>query len=356
MVVTKILIVSTAAISSPPENYGGIELVVWLLADGLSKLGHKVALAAPQGSRPPNDNVEIIPTVDVKTQGYQENTAANIYGPRIKDFDLVSDHSHNKFASFYIKDNDLVGKVAYVPTVHNMGTIAYPIRKPSIVCLSQAHANQIEARHGYRCKYVYNGIDITKFKPVLKKKFKTDRYFICGRPNPEKNLLEAIDLCKKANVPCDVVAGRLSVEPVDYAVKVAQSCLFGSPWVYRGQLSHDEKNAIMARARASLITYGGRDSRSFYVEPFGLVAIESLLVGTPVIAYECGALGEIVRQGKDGFVVPLNDQDAIVNAMKEVGNLDPASIYEYAKIQWSHERMARDYEALFKKVLEGEKW
>ena len=357
----RVLIVSTAAMISPPESYGGIEKICFDLADSLGKLGHTVALAAPQGSRPPNDKVEIIPTVDLKTQGYQENTAVEYYGAKIKEWAekgdfVVSDHSHSKFASYYIKDNDLAGKVAYIPTVHNMSTIAYPIRKPSIICLSKSHAEVIEQRHGYCCKYVYNGLDVSQFRPILKKKLKTNRFAIVGRPNPEKNMLEAVDVCKKANVPCDVVAGRLSVEPTDYVVKLAQACLFGTPWVYHAQLTHEAKNQIMARARATLITYGGRDSRGYYQEPFGLVAAESLLLGTPVVGYDCGALREVVRQGVDGFVVPRNDQEALIRAMGEVDALDPQEIHFHAKKQWSHDRMGADYEALFKSVLGGERW
>jgi len=346
-----------------------MELIVYYLAEQLAKQKHEVSIVAPQGSTPPPD-VKLIPTINLATQAYQENSAFEYYKDELtKDYDIIADHSHAKFAS-QMKAIDFK---KYIPTVHTVATPMFPVLKPNLVCLSKAHAKFIHEHFIYDTKYVYNGLDPTIFDVITKKRAKTNRFIFVGRPNPEKGALFAIEYAKRLKVPLDVIAGRLSLEPTDYVLKVAQACTFASPWVYHGVCSHKKKNYMIARAKALLFPLQ-------WEEPFGMTVIEALMSGTPVITFDRGAMAELLGvtpdysrnwldwegQGKVGYLVPVirdsegqvvkGDDDKFIEAMKLIDNVDNEECRRWAVENFSSTVMANNYLKLYKEVMEGNNW
>jgi glycosyltransferase involved in cell wall biosynthesis len=362
----KILLISTAALTTPPQEYGGIELIVWWLADGLSQLGHEVAIVGLEGSTPPNDKVKVF-ILWSKQEAYAETLLADRFSTLLEHFkpDIISDHSHYKVVYPLAKK---LG-IPYVPTSH---TIAIPDLGESKACwtaLSKNHARWLNQKYGITAVPIYNGV---RYLTPARTKWseKSQRFIFVGRPNPEKGALEAIEYCKKRNLPLDVVAGRLKIEPVAYALWVAQECKWGSEIVYHGSVSHDRKFEMFSRARAFL-------NFPNWEEPFGLTVIESMWCGTPVITTDVGAMPELVEDKKTGFIIPVKrdeagapikifnprgveridfDETLVDNALASLQQLDLQYIVQYARSKFSISRMANDYLKTFNDVLDGRVW
>ena len=346
----KVAIISTAALPTPPSNYGGIEAIAYDVADVLGERGHEVTLIATQGSRKP-EKVNLLTTVNPMTEAWQEQTAFQYYGAKLKDFDIVHDMSHSKYAGFYIFEQKKKGekdfdKVKFIANTHTVNLSPLPMAKPNVTCLSSFHSSVIEKKFGVDTRYVYNGVNAMNYT-FMKKKAKTDRFLFLGRPNPEKGCLKAIELCKKVDVPLDVIAGRLASEPIKYAVEVARLCKFGSKWVYHGEVDQKKKAYMLGRARAMIFPLQ-------WDEPFGLTVVEAMISGTPVITYDRAAMSEIVVNGKTGFVCK-NDAE-MLDALKRVDEIDPEACRVHARENFSREKMTTNWEKLYQDILNGQEW
>lgn len=337
----KILLISTAALPTPPVEYGGMEWVVYDLAVSLMLKGHKVSVAAAQGSKFP-DGIELIETVKQGQYGFMEKEALRAYQSRLDEFDIIHDNSHFKlvFSLFRGYEN----KYNYLSTLHTTVSIKYPIINPNLVCVSRSLAAYIDRLYHYNPKAVLNATDLSRYKYS---KEKSDRFLFLARPNPEKGALDAINFCKKLDVPIDVVAGRLAGDPIGYATDVARACTWGSKWVYHGAISHDRKYEFLTNAKALIFPLN-------WQEPFGLNIIEALASGTPVIAYKRASMKEIIIPGKTGFL-PIGPKD-FLDSMRKVDQIKPEDCRADAEKRWHRDRMADDYLKLYDLVRSGERW
>ena len=162
-----------------------------------------------------------------------------------------------------------------------------------------------------------------------------------GRISPEKGVDKAIQIARRAGLPLKIAAKVDNVDRAYYKAKIRR--LLQGPGVeFIGEIAEHAKREFLGRAMALLFPID-------WPEPFGLVMIEAMANGTPVIACRRGSVPEIVEPGVTGFVVESVEE--AVAAVPQAIKLDRRTIRHRFEQRFSVERMARDYIALYEKVL-----
>lgn len=338
----RIAVVAPVWFPVPPSGYGGIELVVSLLADGLVESGHEVTLFASGGSRSKADLVtpmeEPPDPRELGNPWYDAFHAVSAY-LRVDGFDVVHDHA------------GVVGPVCGAmrrgnpPIVH---TLHGPWTDPSrllygtlhrhihLVAVSEAqvHANPDVTYAGV----VPNGIDLDvyPFRSV-----KEDFLIYIGRANPDKGPAEAIEIARRAGLPIKMILKRN--EPTEKAYFESNvEPLLGHDVEMFENVSHETKTDLLGRACAMLFPIR-------WPEPFGLVMTEAMACGTPVVTTNWGAAPEIVVDGVTGF--RRDGGDDLVAALAHVRRLDPAACRAVVAERFSAAAMVRGYERVFESVV-----
>jgi glycosyltransferase involved in cell wall biosynthesis len=365
----KIFLIAPATLPVPPRNYGGVERVVYTLAEGLARHGHQVTLAAPSESVAP-PGVSLLRTGQSgKANG--EKIALEMYRNVLGGFDVVSDHSEKKAVRTFAEAKG----TPYVPTCHTLTLGQADERLSRLVSLSRAHAAYIEARYGVGSRVIYNGIDL-HYYPAVKAMSERENLVYVGRLTPEKGGAEAVKICRRLNLQLDVVEGTAGESMAMKAARmlasigipvdaVASRLYTGSIEIpgllttlreirqggmrYRRNVSESEKLRILGSASALLLPLR-------YQEPFGLTAVEAMGCGTPVIAYRSGAMPELIEQGETGFVVDPEDEGALKDAISGVHSLDPSACRKRVEDHFSSEVMVRSYVTAFEDAVRGTRW
>jgi glycosyltransferase involved in cell wall biosynthesis/predicted SAM-dependent methyltransferase len=357
-----IALISTPFLRTPPDVYGGLELIVAHLGEELAKLGHNVTVFAAKGSKVSGCRViefgEPLNTVQVDWLKAEQN-AYNIYGEMLKEYDIV--HGHNWFGLEY------AAKAKYpqlkVIHTHHGGLMldwwgrSKPPFKLNFVAISQWMKRVYEAQ-GFSSKFVYNGIDMSKY-PFQENK--GDRILFVGRIDKFKQPHVAIELAKKLNVGLDIVGGTQFVIDRSYVDMIRSQC-DGEKIRFHPDVPHEKKVELMQNARALIFP-------SAMGEPFGLVAVEAMACGTPVLAVNDGAIDEIVKTG--GIVCNVyqktltpkgpvyetikNPVESLASAYKLIQHISPRDCRINAE-EFSRENMAQGYLKLYNEVLQGNEW
>lgn len=339
----KIMLISTACLKVPPAHYGGLEMIVYDLAVCLSETGHDVVVAAPIGSELP-EPIELIPTVDVAKNKWDENIALLSYITHTENTDIIHDHSHQKLIYQFLAEHEEDNR--YCSTLHCPTSVLYPVVDPCLITISHDHAMRIRERYGYWSKVVHNGIDLTRF---TYQKEKGDNYLFLGRPNKDKGNLTAIRYCKELDAPLDMVGGMLEDSPSEYAIEVARLCRLGSKWKFHGSVTHDKKAELLANAKALIFPCADT-----WNEPFGLIIPEANASGTPVVAWNRGVFKETVVHGKTGFLA--NNEEEFKKYMGMVDIIEPSKCREWAEENFTREVMTQNYINIYVELMEGKKW
>ena len=331
-------------VSVPPPSYGGIELVVSLVADGLVARGHDVTLFASGGSRTTGRLVSPLEkTPDLADMGLSvtddiiHTLAAYLHA---EEFDVIHDHSGfgPAFAAL------LNGTPPVVRTLHGPwsdearrfhGALAGRVHLVAI-SESQASLNRDLSYTGV----VYNGVDIEVY-PYREEK--EDFLLFLGRCNPEKGPEVAVEVAKRAGKHLKMVVKRAEPAEIRYWERMVQPRLTGDEDIVF-DVSHDEKVDLLARAQGTLCTIQ-------WPEPFGLVMIESMACGTPVIVPPMGAAPELVVDGETGFL--RTDIDEMVECVGRLGEISPADCRARVADNFTADVMVSGYEKVFEKVLTG---
>jgi glycosyltransferase involved in cell wall biosynthesis len=329
----------------PPPGYGGTERVVDALTVELVARGHDVTLFAPGDSTAPASR--LIPTVPRALRpagqvpdpwaGYLVATVMNVLR-RADEFDVI--HSHLEWISLLLMRTT---RVPVVTTFHGrldlpFAADALSAPPPGLVAISrsQAAAHPLVPWAGV----VHNGLDLSG--APFREQRGEDLCFV-GRIAPEKGILDAVEVARLSGRRLRVAAkvGRMAEERAYYndvflpAMKSADVELLG-------ELSGEERDRLLAESYATLMP-------GSWPEPFGLVAIESLACGTPILARPAGALPQIIRDGTDGYF----GQDAAALAEREprVAELDRAAIRTSVLERFSAGRMTDGYEAVYRRFV-----
>jgi glycosyltransferase involved in cell wall biosynthesis len=327
----------------PPPAYGGIELVVGLLTDELVKRGHEVTLFAtgdsitqaklesvhPQALRLDNN----IKEYDI----YAMLQLSQVY-ERSAEFDII--HSHMGHAALPYAN------LVKTPTVHTLHGIFTPdneklfmhAHRQPFVSISEA---QREPRLNLNCvSTVYNGIDLNQYQFYAQPQDPPYLAFL-GRLSPEKGPHLAIEIAKRSGWYLKM-AGKVDVVDREYFEQSIKPHIDGQQIEYLGEANHAQKCELMGNAVATLFPITWR-------EPFGLVMIESMATGTPVIAMELGSTPEVIAHGKTGFLCRTVDE--CIAAIDQVPQLNRLTCREHVVKNFSVERMTDGYEAIYQQIL-----
>jgi glycosyltransferase involved in cell wall biosynthesis len=329
----------------PPLAYGGTERIVHGLVTELDRRGHEITTFASGDSVVPGRHIETVPQA-LRPIGYTgdslpyfQQTVHRLLA-HVDEFDLI--HSHLEWMSL------LVARVSPIPVVSTFhGRLDLPwadalLEDPpaGLVAISK---NQASTHPDVPwAGVVHNGLRLSE-APFGRNR--SDALCFVGRVAPEKGIVEAIEIAKTAGRPLRIAA-KVAAGGVerDYYDEVFLPALkeAGSAVEYVGEISQAERDQLFAESFATLMP-------GSWPEPFGLVAIEALACGTPVVARRTGALPEIVRDGIDGFFG--DDVTAMAFKVDRVADLDREAIRASVIERFSVERMTDGYEAIYQTML-----
>lgn len=330
----------------PPPGYGPWEQVVADLTDGLVGAGHDVTLFASAGGETGAKLEATVPfpltewpadePVDHRVQEeiHIATVAAAVAGD---DFDIV--HSH-----LNVHPLGFAGllRTPMVTTLH--GAAWDPAIHPALA--RYRHHPFVSLSESERSFYpslnyvatVHNGIDCDRFGY---RGLPGEFLLFAGRLAPEKRPDIAIEVARRAGLPL-MLAGPVEDRHRDYFETRVAPLLDGELVEYLGDLERDDLIELYPEAAALLMPLG-------WDEPFGLVTIESLASGTPVIGWRRGALPELVRHGVTGFVV--DDVDSALAAVDDLGAIDRRECRRDAETRFSVDVMTRGYLSAYQRVL-----
>jgi glycosyltransferase involved in cell wall biosynthesis len=325
----------------PPRGYGGIELVVALLTDGLVERGYDVTLFASGGSETKANLVT--PLADPPDPALLGNSwfdtyhSAYAYLDIDRSFDVVHDHSGIP--------GPAIGAVrGGVPIVHTLhGAWIEPARRlyhllgdvVHLVAISAAQrADNPDLRYA---GVVHNGIGLDLY-PFIEEK---DDFLVwVGRSNPDKGPTIAIEVARRAGLPLAMVVKRNEPFERSYWDEIVAPLLHEEVEVYEG-ISHERKVDLLGRARAKVFPIQ-------WPEPFGLVMVEAMACGTPVVACPAGAAVELVEEGVTGYLrVSIDD---LVHAVQMVDACSPAACRARVAMHFSADAMVAGYERIYEAV------
>jgi glycosyltransferase involved in cell wall biosynthesis len=338
----RIAILSPVWFPVPPTGYGGIEWVVSLLADGLVDAGHEVTLFASGDSRTKATLVSVFdeaPSEKIGLSLPELHHALACY-ERADGFDVINDHSGLPAAAIGGAVSTSVVHTVHGPLDGDAGPIYEQLARvaPDIGLISLS-LNQRRPKPDLpwvaNCP---NALDLGAY-PVHP--HRGDYLLFVGRLSFDKGAHRAIEVAKAADLPLKI-AGKLR-EPLEkeyFEAHVRPNLGWGIE--YLGEVSHDEKVELLQNARATLFPIS-------WEEPFGLVMIESMACGTPVIATRWGAVPEVIEHGRCGLIV--EDHHAMAAAIEEADRLDPTECRRYVEERFSAERMVADYVDAYEAML-----
>ena len=324
----------------PPQTYGGTELVVSMLTEELIRRGHEVTLFATADSK---TQAKLVP---IWQKGLEK---ANLSAPfavfslmykelieRRDEFDIIHDHCEHYTAPF-----SKFLKPPIVSTLHNPITEEKNIlfkKYPNInyVAISK---NQKKSGPGLNIvKTIYHGIPIEKydFNP------NPGNYLLwLSSIIPEKGPATAIEIAKMAGEKL-IISGPIFSYAADYFEYRIKPLIDGKQIQFVGEADFEKKIELFKNAKAFLFPIKRQ-------EPFGLVVIEAMACGTPVIAFNEGSMSELIEDGKTGFLV--DSAEEAVRALKRVNKISRSYCREYVKKNFPLSRMVNRYEWLYKKIL-----
>ena len=331
--------------SVPPKLYGGTERVVHYITEELVKRGYDVTLYASGDSESSAKLVPIVPKA-LRLAGvkYPEPYIILQLSKILEDadkFDII--HSHIDFYGFPIE------RITGVPTVHTMhGRLdlefyPYLIEEfPELKLVSISNSQRKPLPNANFVATVYHGLpkDLYTYSSDPE-----DYLLFLGRISPEKRPDLAIKVAVKAGIKL-IIAAKIDRADREYYESCVKDLMKHPLVEYIGEVNDKEKNHLIGKALALIMPID-------WPEPFGLTAIEALACGTPVIARPCGALPEIVIDGKVGYL--RWDLDGLVEAVKEVHRIDRYQCRKHFEAHFTVERMVDDYEKVYKSIVKEKK-
>jgi glycosyltransferase involved in cell wall biosynthesis len=338
----KVAILSPVWFAVPPTGYGGIEWVVSLLADGLAAAGHDVTLFASGDSKTHarlSAVYEVAPSREIgRTQPELRHALACL--ERADEFDVVNDHSGMLGA--------VLGGAVSTPVVHTVhgpldgeaGEVYESIARVSPqVGLISISMNQRKPKP--HLPWIGNCPNALDFSVYPYKPRRGDYLLFLGRMSPDKGAHRAIAVAMETGLPLKLAGKKQDAKEITYFDElVAPHLVDGIE--YLGEVTHGEKVELLQNARATLFPIE-------WEEPFGLVMIESMACGTPVIATRWGAVPEVIEDGRSGVIV--DDYRQMGAALDRADALEPPELRAYVEERFSPERMVASYLAAYEAAI-----
>lgn len=326
--------------SVPPKFYGGTERVVAYLTDALVKLGNDVTLFASGDSVTKAKLISVTPT-SLRLSNCVDLMAGNVLQlqevmDRSKEFDVL--HFHTDYLHFPVTRPFL--KKTFT-TLH--GRLDIPELKPlyqkfndvPVISISDAQRTPLPMANWIAT--VYHGLPVDLYQPG---NGEGDYVVFLGRFSPEKRADRAIEIARRAGMKIKVAAKVDKADERYFESEIRH--LLDEPHVeYLNEIGESEKGPLLANAKALLFPID-------WPEPFGMVLIEAMACGTPIIAYSHGSVPEIIEHGKTGFVV--NNIDKAVEALRNIHLISREECRATFEKRFSDIVMAQNYMRLYERI------
>jgi glycosyltransferase involved in cell wall biosynthesis len=349
----RIAIVVPPWIKIPPEKYGGIEVLISFLSDGLADKGHEVTLFTISTSETKARKFAIF---DYEMKSYLDKPPSSFLNVALthtvcsyleiarEGYDIVHDHTW--------KEGLACGVFFGTPVIH---TIHSPIDEenksfyalfkdcPGIYFVTISDFQQTCLPGLNYVSTVYNGIDLPKY-PYRDQK--DDYYFWIGRFNEEKAPHLACEVSRELGKKL-ILAGKVNEKAErDYFASYITPYL-GPDVEYIGEVGQwsDDKMDLLSHGKAYLYPIQ-------WDEPFGITMIEAMACGTPVVTFKRGSTSEVIAHGTTGYVV--ESMQEFVDALQKVDQIDPKECRKRVENMFTAEIMVENYERMYMKVLEDE--
>ena len=326
----------------PPKLYGGTERVISWLTEELVALGHEVTLFASGDSITSARLEPMWPTAfrldgSVRDPNALQMTMIEQVCRRAKEFDLL--HFHLDYYPFSLMARQ---STPFLTTLH--GRLDLPEHEPvfstfpTVPVVSISNAQRRPAPNAHWIGTVHHGMPEGLLEPV-----QADASYLAflGRISPEKRVDRAIHIAERCGLPLKIAA---KVDPVDqdYFQEMIRPLLAKPHVEFIGEISDAQKSEFLSGALALIVPID-------WPEPFGLVIIEAMACGAPVIAFNRGAVPELIEDGLTGFVV--EDEMSAVGALRHISRLSRTVIRERFEERFTARRMARDYLEIYRDLL-----
>jgi glycosyltransferase involved in cell wall biosynthesis len=329
--------IATLATTVRQKGSGSIEAMVWLLTHELTKSGHEVTVFAAAGSETDGRLVSPLPG----TYGQNDSPADWQVCEFINlcravemsgEFDVL--HSHSYLNALML---ERLSKAPVVNTMHLTGNEEYARlwKQYPEACVTAISKYQWSGYPELQpAAVIYHGVDSSQFTYQA-----TPEDYVCylGRFTPGKGALQAIAAAKSLGIRL-VLAGPRS----DYYNDCIEPLVDGKSVEYVGTVGGTRRNELLGKARALLYPVQ-------HPEPFGLVMVEAMMCGTPVVAMNLGAVPEIIDQGITGN--RTTSVEDFSNALMQTISLDRRLVRERAVTRFSQERMAHQYIEVYRKLI-----
>jgi glycosyltransferase involved in cell wall biosynthesis len=328
----------------PPQLYGGTERVVSHLTEELVRRGHEVTLFASGDSRTDATLVPVIPRATRLGSANRDMMLLDlirqldIVFTRAADFDVI--HCHVDYLAFAF------GGLVKTPTVHTLHgrqdlefqrALYRHFARTPLVSISDAQREPLRDLDVAWAGTVYHGLPLESYPYT-----RADGGYLAflGRVAPEKQPDVAIEVARRADVPLKIAA-KVDEADREYFDRVVAPMLDDPLVEFIGEIGDADKAAFLGGARALLFPID-------WPEPFGLVMIEAMACGTPIVAYPCGSVPEIVVDGRTGFIGTTADE--LVDAVKHLDQIDRAECRAHVERHFTVATMADGYEAVYRRL------
>lgn len=333
----------------PPHTYGGVELLLKLLADELVERGHDVTLFA---SADCHTRAKLAPVVetnlgDLLTEGrgycYEYYTMSMLaeLSRRQREFDLIHFHCSTAWLP--------AGAMIRTPSLFTMHTQPHLddewiMRKwPELVVngISRAQMQGMALKLDREFPIVYNGADFDAYEP----RYEPGKYLaFLGRFSEQKNPLDAIRVARECDLPIVLAGQPQNAKEQAYYEEEIVPLIDGDRVRCIGPVNQPQKVALLQNAAALVFPIQ-------WEEPFGLVMIEAMACGTPVVAHRRGSVEEVVDQGITGFHAA--SLDALPELVGQALALDRREVRRHAEQRFGYRAMVSAYESLYHTLIRG---
>lgn len=327
-------------ISIPPQTYGGTELVIYWLCNELVKRGHKVTLFATGDSQTKAKLIPVWPCALWKANLRAPHAVFSLMYKKViemqNEFDIIHDH-----CEFYTCPYSLFLKPPIVTTLHHPlteETITLYKKFPNINYVAISKNQKKQASGINIVKIIHHGLPLEKYPFNEKPK---DYLLWLSRIGPDKGVAEAIEIAKLAGEKL-IISGNILPQYADYFEFRIKPLIDGKQIQFVGASDFPKKIELFKNAKAFLFPIKRP-------EPFGLVVIEAMACGTPVIAFNRASMPELIQDKKTGFLV--NSIEEACRAIKKISEIKRKDCREWVEKNFSLKRMVNRYEKLYKKIL-----
>jgi glycosyltransferase involved in cell wall biosynthesis len=329
----------------PPRLYGGTERVVSYLTDALVDLGHSVTLFSSADARTRakliavRDQAIRLDPSPLKSDLAAHLAMLDVLRERADEFDVI--HFHIDLIHFPFFESiahrtvtTLHGRldVKDLPEVHRRWH-QFPL-----VSISDSQRAPLPQAHWVAT--VHHGLPLDLYEPSATG---GDYLAFVGRISPEKRPDRAIEIARRSGRTLKIAA-KVDAADVGYFHETIEPLLAGPHVEFVGEVDEERKNELLAGACAVLFPID-------WPEPFGLVMIEAMACGTPVIAWECGSVREVVDDGVTGFIV--HSEDEAMEALGRLASLDRRRVRSVFERRFGAKTMARNYLDVYAKLAQS---